>query len=296
MKVLLKLLAVGALAFTTGCCSFCDCSCRSSAGEPNISVFASFVRRVAKERGVSLSEAADMLYDLGVRGFDVGPDDKDLPELAATKLKPINFYFFPNMYAADNGAADCRRCLDQAVRYGLPRVMVVPPHFTGKGDEAAEFEKCLSGMKLFVAEAKARGIVITVEDFGGRSNPGSYTKYLKRFLSEIPDLQFALDSGNLYYADRPENDDILQMMEYAKGRVGHIHLKDQTVENHRKYQTLGLGGVPNEQIVRAMHAAGYTGWYTLENTVAGADTYTETVRQVAVLKSWLTVPPAKPRK
>ena len=265
-----------------GCC--CPCGeCPNKGKEPNISVFASFIRRTAKERGVSLAEAADMLYALGVRGFDVGPDDADLPELAATRLKPINFYFFPKMFAADNGAADCKRCLDQAVKYGVPRVMVVPTHFTKDGNEAEEFAKDLSSMKMFVAEGKKRGITITIEDFGGPSNPGSHTKYLKRFLDEIPDLRFALDSGNLYYAGRGES--ILDMMDYAKGRIAHVHLKDQTKENNRKYATLGLGAVPNEKIVKTVSASGYDGWYTLENSVG--DTYTDTVRQVAVLKSWL---------
>ena len=224
-----------------------------------------------------------MLYDLGVRGFDIGPDDKDLPELAATKLKPINFYFFPKMLGEDNGAADCKRCLDQAVKYGVPRVMVVPSHFTKNGDEEAEFKKDLSSMKMFVAEAKKRGITITIEDFGGVANPGSHAKYLKRFLDEIPDLKFALDSGNLYYAGRGES--ILDMMEYAKARIAHVHLKDQTHENNRKYQTLGLGAVPNEKIVKTLAAEGYDGWYTLENAVG--DVYIDTVRQVAVLKAWL---------
>ena len=266
-----------------GCC--CPCGeCPNQEKEPNISVFASFIRRTAKERGVSLAEAADMLHALGVRGFDVGPDDADLPQLAATKLKPINFYFFPKMYAADNGAADCKRCLDQAVKYGVPRVMVVPSHFTKGGNEAEEFAKDLSAMKMFVAEGKKRGITITIEDFGGPANPGSHMKYLKRFLDEIPDLRFALDSGNLYYAGRGES--ILDMMEYAKGRIAHVHLKDQTKENNRKYATLGLGAVPNEKIVKTVSASGYEGWYTLENSVG--DTYTDTVRQVAVLKSWLS--------
>ena len=268
-----------------GCC----CPCRecpdASAKEPNISVFASFIRRTAKERGITLAEAADMLHALGVRGFDVGPDDADLPQLAATKLKPINFYFFPKMYAEDNGAADCKRCLDQAVKYGVPRVMVVPSHFTKDGNEAEEFAKDLSSMKMFVAEGKKRGITITIEDFGGPANPGSHMKYLKRFLEEIPDLRFALDSGNLYYAGRGES--ILDMMDYAKGRIAHVHLKDQTEENNRKYATLGLGAVPNEKIVKSVAASGYDGWYTLENSV-GKDTYTDTVRQVAVLKSWLS--------
>lgn len=161
--------------------------------------------------------------------------------------------------------------------------MVVPSHFTKGGDEAAEFAKDLSSMKMFVGEAKKRGITITVEDFGGPMNPGSHIKYLKRFLDEIPELKFALDSGNLYYAGRGE--DILEMMEYAKDRIGHVHLKDQTKENNRKFATLGLGAVPNEKIVKTVAAAGYTGWFTLENTVG--DAYTDSIRQVAVLKHWL---------
>lgn len=251
--------------------------------EPNISVFAKFVRKTAKERGVSLSAAADLLYDLGVRGFDAGPDEPDLPELAATRLKPINFYCFPKMFGPDNGKADCLHALDVAQRYNVPRIMVVPTHFTPGGDQEREFELLLSGMRLFVAEAKKRGITITVEDFGGTSNAGSYMKYLKRFLDEIPDLKFALDSGNLYYAGRGE--DILEMMEYAKGRIAHVHLKDQTAEDGRRYATLGLGAVPNEKIVKAMAAARYDGWYTLENPVG--DTYNDTVRQTALLKAWL---------
>ena len=279
-----KLFSSIALAFMlAGCCSMCcDCAC-TDAEQPNISVFAHFIRNTAKQQNISLVEAANKLYDLGVRGFDIGPDDKDLAELASSKLKPINFYFFPKMYGPDNGAADCKRCLDQAVKYGVPRVMVVPSHFTKGGDEAAEFAKTLSSMKMFVSEARKRGITITVEDFGGPTNPGSHMKYLKRYLDEIPDLKFALDSGNLYYAGRGEC--ILDMMEYAKGRIAHVHLKDQTKENNRKYATLGLGVVPNEKIVKTVAAQGYEGWYTLENTVG--DAYTDSIRQVAVLKYWL---------
>jgi len=257
--------------------------CARSDREPQISVFASFVSKIAHERDISLTEAAEKLYDLGVRGIDIGPDEKILPELAKSKLRPINFYYFPKMYGPDNGRADCLHALEIARRYGVPRIMVVPTDFTKDGDQAAEFEKLLSGMKLFVAEAKKRSITITVEDFGGNANAGSYMKYLKRFLDEIPDLRFALDSGNLYYAGRGE--DILEMMAYAKGRIAHVHLKDQTAEDNRKYATLGLGAVPNETIVKTMAASGYDGWYTLENPVG--NTYNDTVRQVALVKAWI---------
>ena len=259
--------------------------------EPKISVFAKFIRQTAKERGISLSAAADLLYDLGVRGYDCGPDEEDLDELAATKLKAINFYYFPDWFGTDvhdwaldyTDRTNPTECIAKAKRYGIPRIMVVPPNFTDGKESETEFAVIVGKMRAFVAEAKAAGLVVTVETFGGTKNCCSHVKYLKRLLVAIPDLKFALDSGNLYYVGRGE--DILEMMEYAKGRIGHVHLKDQTAEDGRKYVTLGLGAVPNEKIVKAMDKARYDGWYTLENPVG--DTYLDTVRQVAILKVWL---------
>jgi sugar phosphate isomerase/epimerase len=284
-------LSVAALAAVQGCssCRCADakaaqCAC-ISAEEPRISVFASFIRRIAKQRGISKAEAAELLYGMGVRGFDAGPGEADLDELAATRLKPINFYYFPDWFGRKDKAKTVspEACLARAAELGVPRIMVVPPNFTDGKDNPEEFERMLGCMKGFVAEAKKRSITVTVEDFGGVANCCSYAKYLKRFLSEVPDLRFALDSGNLYYAGRGE--DILEMMEFAKSRIGHVHLKDQTAANNREYATLGLGAVPNEQIVKAVAATGYDGWYTLENPVG--DVYNDSVRQVALLKAWL---------
>ncbi|MBR2839523.1 MAG: sugar phosphate isomerase/epimerase [Kiritimatiellae bacterium] len=253
-------------------------------GEPRISVFASAVKKLARDRGVTVAAAADMLHSVGVRGFDADARDADLPALAATRLKPANIYFFPDMLGPDNGAADCRFCFDVAERFGAPRVMIVPPNFTEGGDMSAEFGRVVSSMRMFVAEGRRRGITVTVEDFGGEANPCSHVKYLKRLLDEIPGLCFALDSGNLLYAGRGE--DILEMMAYAKGRIAHVHLKDQRPENPRRYETLGLGAVPNEKIVKTIAADGYDGWYTLENFVG--EVMADAVRQVGVLKLWLS--------
>lgn len=251
--------------------------------EPRVSVFAKFIRNVAQERGITKTEAAERLYALGVRGYDCGPGEDDLDELAATKLRPINFYFFPEWFS-DGAAKRCADCLAQALKYGVPRIMTVPPDFTGRRDEETEFREILTHMRAFVSAAGKLGIAVTVEDYGGTKNCCSHAKYLKRFLDEIPELRFALDTGNLHFAGRGE--DILDLMAYAKGRIGHVHLKDQqAAPDNRSYVTLGLGAVPNEKIVKAMSVSGYDGWYTLENPVG--DTYNDTVRQVALLKAWL---------
>lgn len=251
-------------------------------GEANVSVFSFFVQRIAKERGVSLGKAAELLYDAGVRGFDIGVNDPKLPELAATKLKPINVYAFPRLLDAEKGPADVAQALATAKRYGVPRVMVVPPNFS-KGEDEGEFLRLVQAMRGVVAAAKAQGVTVTVEDFGGVRNPCSHLKYLKRFLAAIPDLRFALDSGNLYYAGR--GDDILELLDGARDRIAHVHLKDQPAADNRAFVTLGAGAVPNERIVRTLAARGYRGWYTLENP-AGNDTYADTLRQLATLRAW----------
>jgi sugar phosphate isomerase/epimerase len=284
MKRILTLVIIS--LFAVNVFSACNASCKEACGgkeELKISVFASFVRSIAKERNVSVERAAEMLYDLGVRGFDISPFDSDLPQLAATKLKPINFYFFPGMRSADKGAAHVKHCFEMARRYSVPRIMLVPVNFTKNGDQEEEFGYILDWTKKFVSEAKERGITVTVEDFGGVANACSYKKYLKRFLDEIPDVGFAYDSGNLYYAGRGE--DILDFLEIAKGRIAHVHLKDLLLENNHKYATLGLGAVPNEKSVKAIAVTDYDGLYTLENAVG--DAYIDTVRQVAVLKTWI---------
>ena len=49
-------------------------------------------------------------------------------------------------------------------------------------------------------------------------------------------------------------EDILEMMTFAKGRIGHVHLKDQTAKDNHECVTLGLGAVPHEKVVRAIKA------------------------------------------
>ena len=273
-KFIVSLLAAAAVA---GCC-LCNC------GEPvKISVFSGTVQRVAKSKGVSLCESAALLAEAGVTGFDAGYKDSNLPELVKTGLKPINFFGWPKFLGPDGGAKDSDEFVATAVKYGVPRIMVVPDEFSKDGDQETDYVRIRDGLRKLVAKANAAGITVTVEDYGGTGNPCSYTKYLKRFLTDIPELGFALDSGNLYYAGRGE--DILEMMRFAEGRIRHTHLKDQTKENNRKYATLGTGAVPNESIVRHVHKTGYNGWYTLENLV-GDDILADVRRQVGVVRSW----------
>lgn len=105
----------------------------------------------------------DLLYDLGVRGYDCGPDEEDLDELAATKLKAVNFYYFPDWFGTDvhdwalgyTDRTSPAECIAKAKRHGIPRIMVVPPNFTGGKENETEFKVIVGKMRAFVAEAMA---------------------------------------------------------------------------------------------------------------------------------------------
>lgn len=257
-------------------------ACLGAAPE-NISVFAGTITRVARDHKVSQEKAAELLKAEGVVGFDTNFDNPALPDLVKTALRPINLYGFMKFLSSDNGRKQSDDFVAAAVKYGVPRIMCVPDNFTDGNESEAEFVRIREGVRYLVAQAKAKGVTVTVEDYGGNRNPCSYAKYLRRFMTEIPDLRFALDSGNLYYAGRGE--DIRDMMKWAEGRIAHVHLKDQTPEDNHKYATIGLGAVPNAEVVRTMHKAGYTGWFTLENLV-GSDCLEDVRRQVSVLRYW----------
>ena len=267
-------------ALVAGCSTCASCPCENA---PKISVFSSTIENIAKYHGVSYAQAADMLRAAGVDGFDCAYNSSKLADYAATSLKPANLYGFMKFYTEDGGRKQCDEFVATAVKYGVSRIMCVPSNFTDGRENEAEFLKNLEGVKYLVAQGRKYGVAVTIEDYGGDDNPCSWIKYLKRFMNEIPELRYALDSGNLVHAGRGE--DILEMMRFSDGRIEHVHLKDFKHGGNRARETVGLGNVPNAEIVRTMNAKGYDGWYTLEDLV-GENRYEDVVRQAAVVRYW----------
>lgn len=260
------------------------------ADELRISVFEHSLDDVARQRGVSLSEAAELLRQEGVRGFDCCYDNPRLAEYAATGLKPINLYGSIAFFSPDAGTNACERFVRTATDYKVPRIMVIPDHFTNGEPNEPELTRIEAGIRHLVAVAKSKGVAVMVETFGPRPNACSYAKYVKRFLTAIPDLRFALDTGNLHYSGR--GDDIVELARFAGGRVEHVHLKDWqkglpavTPDGRRHYVSVGQGAVPNEACVRVARANGFDGWYTLEHPVG--DTLDDVRRQIGVLRTWI---------
>lgn len=255
----------------------------------NVSVFGFQIADYAKSQGISVTDAARRFHAAGVRGFDCLWSDRRIDDLIAGGLQPANFFGAPGFLSADGGVATGEAFIAAALKYKVPRVMMLTDEFSGTDDEA-DFAKILAGARRFVDKATAKGLVVTTEDFGyykTHQNPCGHVAYIKRLLDGVPKLQFTVDSGNLYNLEG--RDAILEIARFAQRRIRHVHLKDQVAEKKGPYVTLGTGAIPNREIMELMKDIGYSSWYTLECLV-GDDLLEDAKRQIGVLKEWLALP------
>ncbi|WP_167477076.1 TIM barrel protein [Nocardia arthritidis] len=102
---------------------------------------------------------------------------------------------------------------------------------------------------------------------------------VERFVADS-DLDLCLDTGHLLIGGA----DPVKLAQRHANRIGHIHLKDVRAELADKirsgaleyseavrqgvYVPLGDGDVDIDALVRALHAAGYRGWYVIEQDAA----------------------------
>jgi inosose dehydratase len=136
-----------------------------------------------------------------------------------------------------------------------------------------EWTVLLAGLDRVAGHAAARGYQATLHPHVGTviEGPGEVERVLAG--SRIP---LCLDTGHLLIGGT----DPLELARYAADRIGHVHLKDVDAglagrvragevtytEAVRRgvYRPLGAGDVDIAGIVAALRAAGYDGWYVLE--------------------------------
>lgn len=274
-------LSVLAIAAFSGAMAF-------GAKDSPISVFGFQLMDYAKAQKITVDEAAARFRAAGVTGFDCDYADAFVPELVKAGMKPVNFYVDMKFFVADNGAKQADEVLAAAEKWKVKLVMALPDEFTGTDDEG-EFAKIVSGFRVLVQKAAAKGITVTTEDYGwhrpGKVNACGQSKWILRLLKECPGLKFTVDTGNLMYTEG--QDAILPLALATTDLTVHCHLKDLVMgsSGQAKYRTLGKGAVANAEVVRNLEAHGYRGWYTLENLV-GDDLLADAREQVRVLNGW----------
>jgi len=163
-------------------------------------------------------------------------------------------------------------------------IMILGPdsHHPGHDDriemEESEWDVFLPGLERTVEIADRYGLVTALHPHWGMAIERRH--HIERILDQT-DVALCIDTGHLALAGI----DPVEMVELAAGRVAHVHLKE--VDPHfarlvrdgelKFHQAVlaglfaplgGGGGADIKGVIGALEAAGYVGWYVLEQDVA----------------------------
>lgn len=173
-----------------------------------------------------------------------------------------------------------RMALDHCFAMSTPRLLVVPGKIdlNDSGRAQIQRENMIAALTRLCAEAKTRGITVTIEDFGSAAAPYRNAAGLRYFMDRVPDLKFTYDTGNFAFSDEDE----LAAFELLKDRIAHVHLKDFALEPYAPGQQVftsisgrplygvpfGQGFIHSEEILRRLREIGYDGMLAVEHHAA----------------------------
>lgn len=185
--------------------------------------------------------------------------------------------FVPVVLHAPGAAEAVDRALDG---FGDGRPVLVLAAATGQEGydtrpelDADDWSLLLSNLDRAAARAAERGLAATLHPHVGTMVEGPDEVHRVLDGSGIP---LCLDTGHLLIGGT----DPAELAREAPARIGHVHLKDVTAAVAQKvssreisysegvagglYRPLGHGDVDVAGVVGALEAAGYQGWYVLE--------------------------------
>ena len=244
MKIGFMLAAV--MVFVAGCLSVREA--------PRLATFAVHIKDYARVKGLELPEAARRFWNAGFRGIDVGhgwESPEEVREFAALGFSVVNVCVFPEFEKGYREAWE-REAIAFASACGAKRIMVVAGLYPEGCDRAEMLETFGASLRRFTAAAAAQGFSVSVEDFDNLASPTYDSSCLGEIFARAPELKLTFDTGGFPFA----GEDPLEAQRRFADRIVHYHIKD-----HSK-------GVPIEEIVRRAAAAGYDGWFTIENFTA----------------------------
>jgi len=177
----------------------------------------------------------------------------------------VDARFQQDVFASAHTFADQPRLADRALaiaaRTGAPIIRVFSYWRTIQPE--ACFARIARALENLAVQAAPHGCIIGLEnEHACNLATGAETA---RLLAAVPhpNLQAVWDPANAYVSGETPFPDGYASLPPA--RIVHVHAKDCTVAGPRpRWCALGEGGVGWEGQIRALSAAGYSGWISLE--------------------------------
>ncbi len=249
-----------------------------------LSVFYGHVKEAAEQQGVSIGEMLDYVKSIGVDYIEVIRDFDMLEEgitaeemrdlLAAHDLKVSNVCGYFDFAVKPDDFRGFGQIYD-ALTMGCHSIMPIPGLLTGNEEtKEQEIRQMIEGEKVVVAKAAELGVQCVIEPYDNVLSPVMSAEGMRYFADNVPNLKFALDSGNLDFCCEKIEDEYPRM----KDKIAHVHLKDRSETpdgiqkpGHRTDGSeiygcaVGDGVVNVKWFVRKMVESGYDGCYAIEH-------------------------------
>ena len=228
---------------------------------PQISIFCDHIESVARQNGISFSEAAAKIKEIGFAGADVRVFQK--PEEIRI-LDSLGFGHSCAITDIDYSKGDQTELEDKTLAFmeenGYDRLLLVTGLMPKEGFSSQDIATARQRIAAFASRVKGRGYTIMVEDYDSPRSLCYNAERLDSLFAVAKDLGLVFDSGNFQFA----GEDSMEQLEHFLGRVGHVHLKDRASVNDMTCVPIGTGCIPVGSVIRTLVKNGYSGWLTVE--------------------------------
>lgn len=225
----------------------------------HISIFADHIEVMAKQKNITLKEAAQQMKELGYGGADVYVtiDEKKLKALDEAGLEHSCCIATIDFTKGDM-AQEAKQAIDFMKAKHYDRVLLVPGLLPK--DDANALALTQERIRRFTECAEKEGLTVTVEDYDNPQSPCYNTEAIDKIIDASPLTGVTFDTGNFVYCQ----EDVMSTLEHFYGKIKHVHLKDRKSMTDMGTTPIGKGCVPTKEFIIRMLATGYNGYFTAE--------------------------------
>ena len=215
--------------------------------------------------------------ELKMAGIDwvttYGEDPKVLRKMSDDAGLPVAAHtFFLRPKEGETYLSVAERSLDDACVLGAPVVMIPPCPFSGVESREENRKRWCEVLAQVAEPARARGLVLTVENFPGAASPFVTAADFHEVQKQVPSLKLTFDNGNA-----ATGEDQIESLKACFKDIVHVHLKDwersavpaegmRQMADGAYYRAalIGEGVVDSRATVRELERSGYTGFVNIE--------------------------------
>ncbi len=180
----------------------------------------------AQASGQRLEDVLRGLTDAGMEMLYLRPESWQRDRALLQKLNlPIEGMHCFCDFPGDPGSARYREMIDTAVEAGARNLLIVPGMIS-TGNSLRDVNHMTDGMRKAVEYGAGKGLPVLMEDYDGLLSPYNSIQGLRMFMTSVPGLQVAFDTGNFVMF----HEDEMEALDLFADQIRTVHLKDRSRE------------------------------------------------------------------